>query len=120
MESEINKIDCVVEVCGSPAVVNDGMKLLKPGGAYVFVGMVHPNSALNITGEQIIRKCLTLKVIHNYGAKHLDESVDFLQRTINKYPYENLVSPNKFSLKNLPEAIDEAKKKKYPRVCVMP
>ena len=23
--------------------------------------MVHPNSELNITGEQIIRKCLTIK-----------------------------------------------------------
>lgn len=35
--------------------------MLKPGGTYIFVGMVHPKSQLNITGEQIIRKCLTVK-----------------------------------------------------------
>ena len=27
----------------------------------MFIGMVHPNSKLDITGEQIIRKCLTIK-----------------------------------------------------------
>ena len=42
-------------------VVNDGFRLLKPGGLYLFLGMVHPHSKLNITGEQIIRKCLTIQ-----------------------------------------------------------
>jgi hypothetical protein len=35
--------------------------MLKPGGIYLFIGMVHPHSQLNITGEQIIRKCLMIK-----------------------------------------------------------
>jgi hypothetical protein len=35
--------------------------MLKPGGVYIFVGMVHPHSKLDITGEQIIRKCLMIK-----------------------------------------------------------
>ncbi len=82
--------------------------------------MVHPKSHLNITGEQIIRKCLTFKGIHNYAAKHLDKSVEFLERTLNKYPYEKLVSPQIYSLTDLPNAIEEAKLKYYPRVCVRP
>ncbi len=48
-------------MCGVSSVVNDGIRLLKPGGLYIFLGMVHPHSELNITGEQIIRKCLTIK-----------------------------------------------------------
>jgi threonine dehydrogenase-like Zn-dependent dehydrogenase len=43
------------------SVINDGIRLLKAGGLYLFLGMVHPHSELNITGEQIIRKCLTIK-----------------------------------------------------------
>lgn len=82
--------------------------------------MVTPKSKLNITGEQIIRKCMTIKGIHNYNATHLDRSVDFLSRTINKYPYDELVSPNLFKLEDLPNAIQEAQNKKYPRVCVKP
>ena len=37
------------------------MKFLRPGGVYVFVGMVHPDSKLDVTGEQIIRKCITVR-----------------------------------------------------------
>lgn len=42
-------------------MVPEGMKLLRAGGVYVFVGMVHPDSKLDITGEQIIRKCITIR-----------------------------------------------------------
>ena len=42
-------------------VITEGIKLLRPGGVYVLVGMVHPDSKLDVTGEQIIRKCITIK-----------------------------------------------------------
>jgi threonine dehydrogenase-like Zn-dependent dehydrogenase len=119
-QDELNKIDCVIEACGNADVIDTGIKLLKPGGVYVFAGMVHPNSKLNITGEQIIRKCLTIKGVHNYNEKHLDQAVDFLYRTIDKYPFKDLVSPNVFELVDLPKAIEEAQLKTYPRVCVKP
>ena len=82
--------------------------------------MVHPKTQFSITGEQIIRKCLTIKGVHNYDKVHLDRAVDFLQKSINKFPFDKLVSPQTFLLKNLPNAIDEAISKKYPRVCVIP
>lgn len=38
------------------------MRVLKHGGSYILVGLVHPNSKLeNVTAEQIIRKCLTIR-----------------------------------------------------------
>lgn len=82
--------------------------------------MVHPKSQLNITGEQIIRKCLTIRGVHNYDARHLDKAVEFLKDTWNKYPYNQLISPKKFKLNELPAAIDEAILRKYPRICVTP
>lgn len=48
-------------MCGVPGVVPEGIKLLRAGGIYVLGGMVHPESKLNVTGEQIIRKCITIK-----------------------------------------------------------
>ncbi len=116
----INKIDCVIEVCGNPDVVPAAMKLLKPGGAYVFAGMVHPGSKLEITGEQIIRKCLTIRGVHNYEAIHLRQAVDFLEKTVKKFPYDELVAAKHYSLSDLTEAIEVAKLKVYPRVCVLP
>ncbi|CAF4536982.1 unnamed protein product [Rotaria sp. Silwood1] len=119
LEEETNKIDVVVEVCGVPNVVNDGLRLLKPGGLYLFVGMVHPHSQLNITGEQIIRKCLTIKGIHNYAPRHLDHAVQFLEKTIKKYPYEEVIGPT-YDLSDLSRAMQIAIEKRYGRVLVKP
>ncbi|CAF4217387.1 unnamed protein product [Rotaria socialis] len=137
LAEEMNKIDVVVEVCGVPNVVNDGIRMLKPGGLYLFVGMVHPNSKLDITGEQIIRKCLMIKGtrsnnfnnkmphisfhlgIHNYASRHLDQAVQFLEKTINKYPYEELIGPT-YNLSALSDAMKIAIDKKHGRILVNP
>jgi threonine dehydrogenase-like Zn-dependent dehydrogenase len=110
----------VIEVCGSSDVVDDGIRLLKPGGIYLFVGMVHPKTAFKITGEQIIRKCLTIKGIHNYEAKHLEKAVEFLSKTLNKYPFQKLVSPYNFQLEEINDAFDQAKTREFQRICIKP
>jgi threonine dehydrogenase-like Zn-dependent dehydrogenase len=46
-------------------VFPEGMRVIKPGGHYTFVGLVHPNSELDVTAEQIIRKCLTFRGMTN-------------------------------------------------------
>ena len=82
--------------------------------------MVHPASNLSITGEQIIRKCLTIRGVHNYEAIHLRKAVDFLENTIQQFPYDDLVAAKHYKLCDLKEAIEVAKLKVYPRVCVLP
>ena len=112
-------VDVVVEVAGDPALVPAGIRLLRPGGHYALVGMVHPDSALAVTGEQIVRKCLTLRGVHNYGPRHLDLAIDFLERTAARYPYEQLVS-EPLPLTRLDEAFELARSRRYPRVAVCP
>ncbi|XP_013399465.1 uncharacterized protein LOC106165700 [Lingula anatina] len=115
-----DSVDTVIEVCGSPNVIQQGISLLRPGGTYLMVGMVHPNSKLNLTGEQIIRKCLTIKGIHNYGPADLEQAVEFISRTANKYPFERLVGGEEYSLRDITDAIKEAELRKYLRVAVKP
>lgn len=110
-------VDAVLEVAGVSALVPEGVRLLRPGGSYGFVGMVHPNTALDLTGEQLIRKQLTLFGIHNYAAQHLDEAIAFLSRTHERYPYGDLVSPA-YKLHDLNKALDVAKKGNWHRVAV--
>lgn len=57
--------------------------------------------------------------VHNYAPCHLDEALDFLTRTVQKYPYEELVSPL-YKLKDIHKAVEAAKEQKYFRVCVEP
>jgi len=74
---------------------------------------------LGITAEQIIRKCITIRGVHNYAPWHLDEAINFLDRNRNKFPFEELLGPP-FSLKDLGEAVREAKKQNWFRVSVKP
>ena len=114
-----NSVDTVMEVGGVKKVFLEGMRVIKPGGNYTFVGLVHPNSELDVTAEQIIRKCLTFRGVHNYGPRHLEQAVDFLSSTVDKYPYDELVSSS-FGLDQVNEAVELALTKKFLRVCVEP
>ena len=112
----VGEVDYVVEATGDPAVVSEGIRLLRPGGHYVFVGMVHPDSALSLTGEAIIRGCLTLRGIHNYAPRHLDAAIAFLARE-RSLPCAGLVSPS-IPLDQMDEAIVLAASREWPRVSV--
>ena len=112
-------LDAVFEVAGNADLIPAGVAALRPGGSYVFVGMVHPNTRLELTGEQIIRKCLTIRGVHNYSPCHLDEALAFLARTADRYPYSSLVS-DPFALAELAQAIALAETRQHIRVAVDP
>ena len=112
-------VDVVFEVAGIKELIPQGLSLLRPGGTYVLVGLVHPDSELGITAEQIIRKCLSIKGVHNYSPKHLDTAISFLERNIDNFPFEELVSPP-YKLDKLDEAVIASKSKKWTRISVKP
>ncbi|MDO5979010.1 zinc-binding dehydrogenase [Flavivirga spongiicola] len=112
-------VDAVFEVAGIKQLVPQGLQLLRPGGDYILVGLVHPDSDLGITAEQIIRKCIHIKGVHNYAPWHLDESVAFLERNQGVFPFEKLVSPP-YKLEDIGAAVHEAQKQKWMRVSVKP
>ena len=113
---KVGESDFVVEATGSPAVVPEGIRLLRPGGHYVFVGMVHPDTALSLTGEAIIRGCLTLRGVHNYAPRHLDAALAFLSRE-RSLPWTELVSPP-LPLSQIDRALALAATRQWPRVSV--
>jgi putative phosphonate catabolism associated alcohol dehydrogenase len=112
-------IDAVFEVAGNAALVPQGIAALRPGGFYIFVGMVHPDTQLQLTGEQVIRKCLTIRGVHNYSPRHLDEALEFLALTAESYPYDSLVS-DPFPLLALDQAISLAETRQHFRVAIRP
>jgi len=118
-----HKFDVVVEVCGGGAqygeVVNTAIKVLKPGGVVTIVGAVTPNTQLNITGEQIVRKCATILGVHNYQQKQLQTAVNFLKEHQHSYPWDSLVSAP-LPMSNFEEVVEVARTMKYYRVLVNP
>ena len=52
-----------------------------------------PRPRSQLTGEAVIRKCLTIRGVHNYAPRHLATSLAFLAEHHTRLPFENLVSP---------------------------
>lgn len=107
--------DVVIEVAGAAAVVLEGLRMLRPGGHYLFVGLVHPQSLLDLSGEAIIRGCFSLRGFHNYAPRHLDRAVDFVGHST--LPWSSLVSPP-LPLASLEEAFALASTRRWPRVAI--
>ncbi len=112
-------VDAVFEVAGAKELFAQGIELLRAGGLYLLVGLVHPDSALGATAETLIRKCLTVRGVHNYAPQHLDEAVAFLQRTAPDLPYGELVSPP-LPLERIQEAIELTASQRWLRVAIRP
>lgn len=104
---------------GAKSVLTEGVNLLRNGGHYAFCGAVHPDSQLSsLTGEAIIRKCLTIRGAHNYTPWNLDEAVRFMSDTSDKLPFEAVLSPKNFKLSELDKAFEKAYSGRHCRVVV--
>jgi putative phosphonate catabolism associated alcohol dehydrogenase len=112
-------VDLVLEVTGSSAVIPAGVRALRPGGHYVWAGMVHPGTPLDLTGEAVLRKCLTVQGVHNYAPRHLASGLEFLARNHSSLPFEKLTSPP-LRLDQLNEALALTRTRQWQRVSVQP
>jgi putative phosphonate catabolism associated alcohol dehydrogenase len=119
LNAALDGVDAVLETAGAAALVPEGVRLLRPGGTYVFVGMVFPGTQLDLTGEQVVRNCLSIHGVHNYAPAHLAQGVRFLERTVDRFPYESLVSPP-LPLAELERGLRMAETRQWYRVSVRP
>jgi putative phosphonate catabolism associated alcohol dehydrogenase len=114
---EARVADVVIDVAGAPSLVPGGIRQLRPGGHYLLAGMVHPDSALGLTGEALIRGCITMRGVHNYAPRHLDRAVAFLRDST--LPWASLVSPP-LPLERLDDGFALASTRRWARVALSP
>jgi putative phosphonate catabolism associated alcohol dehydrogenase len=111
--------DVVIEVCGHSSVIPEGLQMLRPGGHYAWAGMVHPHSLVDLTGEAVIRGCITIRGSHNYTPADLHEAIRFLEVHGTKMPWDRMVSAP-FALEALDQAFALAESSKWLRVSIDP
>jgi threonine dehydrogenase-like Zn-dependent dehydrogenase len=95
--------DCVFDFTGDPVVIGAGVGLLSIGGTAVWVGSTYPQPSVSISAEQIVRRVLTIRGIHNYNADDLLRAVEFMESFHDKYPFQSLVE-GEFSLSEAADA----------------
>lgn len=116
---EIGGFDVVIDTSGNPTAIENGISLLNIGGTCVLVGAVYTQRNLSINAENIVRRLLTIKGLHNYIPEDLYLGIRFLLANKNKYPFESLVSHD-YQLEKLDDAFKAANLGHSYRVGVRP
>jgi putative phosphonate catabolism associated alcohol dehydrogenase len=84
-------VDVAIELTGSPDAVESLIPLTRMGGSVILVGSVFPSRPIPVSAEQLVRRCLTLRGIHNYAPRHLHLALEFLAANPS-LPFQNLVT----------------------------
>jgi putative phosphonate catabolism associated alcohol dehydrogenase len=115
LSSFYSKIEVVFDMSGSPEAMEEGVAALAVGGVAVWVGAVFRQRKVMVDAEQIIRRLITLKGLHNYNYDDFVYAVDFMRRNAQRFPFEQIVG-KEFSLNEAEQAFEYALKNKPLRV----
>lgn len=110
-------LDVVLELSGASAAFTTAWPALCIGGTLVLVGAVFPGPAVSIFPEQIVRRNLTIRGVHNYAPKDLLAAVEFLTAAHGRFPLQELVGPW-YPLKEVAAALQTALNPRHLRVGV--
>lgn len=85
-------IDVAFELSGAPAAFESAWSMVRTGGTIVAVGSVFPSPPVPLLLEQLVRRQLTLRGIHNYAPRNLLAAVDFMAECHHQYPFADIVA----------------------------
>jgi putative phosphonate catabolism associated alcohol dehydrogenase len=111
--------DAVIEVCGVPDVIPQGLKMLRTGGRYVLAGLVNPDADVTIDANMLVKRWVTMRGIHNYHPRHLIQALDFVMANRKRFPFKEIVD-SKFALKDLDAAFKKASERTVLRAAIVP
>jgi alcohol dehydrogenase len=108
-------VDIVFDMTGNPQAMKLGMESLALGGIAVWIGAVYPAAPVEVDAQNLVRKILQVRGLHNYNYDDFLNAATFIESNYNKYPFEDLVE-KEFSLDEVEEAFAFAADSKPVRV----
>jgi len=112
-------VGLIVEAAGSSQMLQDSYYYLRPGGELRLAGLVHPDSQLGLTAEDIIRRCWTIRGSHNYHPIFLETALQTAPGFQSRFPKPFELGPE-FPLWEITTALQAAEARRYLRVFVKP
>ncbi len=111
--------DVGVEVAGVPDAFSEGIHLLRDGGRYLEIGNVSPGKLTEFDPGSLTRKALTIESAVRYQPWYLKRALRFLERNVDKYPYEDLIDAH-FDLMDVDDALAESDTRGVTRAALNP
>lgn len=110
--------DVVAEFVGSPAVIAEGLEMLRPGGRYLWIGNINLGLTGPIDPAQSVRGSKTIVGLVVYEGWTIPRALGFLQRTRSRYPFEKIIS-HKFPLPEINRAFELGYEGKAMRISLV-
>jgi D-arabinose 1-dehydrogenase-like Zn-dependent alcohol dehydrogenase len=95
-----------MDLVGLPAVIPEGLQMLRMGGTYVEIGCIAPGK-VELDPSQLIWGNRRIIAMSHYNPWVLPRALDFLVRTKGKYPFDRTLS-HTFPLEQINEAFAQA------------
>jgi threonine dehydrogenase-like Zn-dependent dehydrogenase len=111
--------DICVEVVGSPSVIPEGVRMLKNGGHYLIMGSINPKQTAPLEAGRIVFGRITLVALATYEPWVIPQALDFMQRNLKRYPFQQLIS-HTFPLDEINEAFQQADAGAVIRASIVP
>ena len=92
--------DIVLECSGSSQAVEQAFKKVDVGGTVVLLGSVFDGRGVSFDPQMLVRKCATVRGVHNYAPIDLVAAVEFLQNSSSRFPFEDLIEAS-YPLKDI-------------------
>ena len=111
--------DVVMELAGFPQVTHEGVQMVGSGGRYVEIGNISPGLTYEADPALWVVQNVTIYGNNVYGKRHLQDALDILKRTHQKYPFNRIVS-HKFPLDQIDEVLAAQDKGHITRSSLVP
>jgi alcohol dehydrogenase len=111
--------DLVLELAGAAGTVQAGLALARTGGTVVLAGTVAPVGAVGFDPENVVRRMLTIRGVHNYHPHDLATALGFLAGPGRDSPWQSLVVAE-YPLEQAEQAFADAHARPGVRVAVVP
>ena len=109
--------DISFDFSGVTDAIQQSISIIRIGGCINLVGSVFPTENISLDPEDMVRRMLTIRGLHNYRPDDLACAIKFLERTSSQYPFESLVSET-FCLEDTEKAFQFALEHQPIRVAV--
>jgi threonine dehydrogenase-like Zn-dependent dehydrogenase len=84
--------DVVAEFTGSPAALDEGTRMLRFGGRYLWIGNISPGFKAEVDPGLMVRGSQRAQGVIVYEAWAIPRALDLIRRTQGRYPFDRVVS----------------------------
>lgn len=111
--------DIIVEFSGASSAVGTALGATRTGGTVLIAGTTMPGMSVPLDPNDLVRRMLTIRGLHNYAPQDLVTAVDFLSANVERFPYVTL-NGGRFALSDINRAFESAAGSPGMRVAVTP